>query len=54
ESGADGTFTLPLYEGLRYDLAGIATPDDTHYLWRSWTVGRDEPERLDLDLGKPR
>jgi hypothetical protein len=51
ETGADGTFTLPLYDGLRYMLAGIVTPDETYYIWRSWAVGRDEPERLDLDLG---
>ncbi len=54
ESGADGTFTLPLYERLRYQLGGIITPHETHYIWNSWTVGRDAPERLDLDLGKPR
>ena len=50
----EGAFRLPLFSGLQYSMRGVATPDDDHYLTKSWTVGKDEPEELLLDLGAAR
>ncbi|HEX5053516.1 MAG TPA: hypothetical protein VFZ65_17185 [Planctomycetota bacterium] len=50
----DGAFHLPLFPGLQYSLRGVVLPDDEHYLTRTWTVGVDEPEQLEIDLGKAR
>jgi len=32
----------------------VVTPDDDNYLTRNWTVGKDEPDELLLDLGAAR
>jgi hypothetical protein len=50
----DGTFRLPLYAGGAYSLRGVTTPDDERYLRQQWTVGKNEPDELLLDLGKER
>ena len=50
----DGTFQMPMFPGLRYSLRGVATPAGEHYLTKQWTVGKDTPEELILDLGKQR
>jgi hypothetical protein len=50
----DGTFVLPIYEGVHYSLRGVTTADDEHYLDRSWIAGTDDPMELVLDLGKAR
>jgi hypothetical protein len=50
----DGTFQMPLFPGLHYSLRSVATPAGDHFLEKSWTVGKDAPEELILDLGKQR
>jgi hypothetical protein len=32
----------------------VTTPDDERYLRQQWTVGKNEPDELLLDLGKER
>ena len=51
---ADGTFQLPLFPGLHYSLRSVVTPAGDHFRDKSWTVGKDEPEELVLDLRKAR
>lgn len=50
----DGSFRLPLYPGLHYMMRGVVTADAEHYLQQQWTVGKDEPTELPIDLAKPR
>jgi hypothetical protein len=50
----DGTFQLPLFPGLHYSLRTVVTPAGDHFQSKSWTVGKDEPDELVLDLGKQR
>ncbi len=50
----DGTFQMPMFPGLHYAMRGVATPAGDHYLNQSWTVGKDAPEELILDLRKAR
>src|SRR5262245_26193400 len=53
-TNGDGMFLMPLFPGLQYSMRGVATPEGEHYLTKNWTVGKDEPEELLLDLGKAR
>ena len=53
-TNGDGMFLMPLFPGLQYSMRGVATPAGDHYLTKSWTVGKDEPEELVLDLRKAR
>lgn len=50
----DGTFRLPLYPGLRYSLRGVESPVGSRSFDRQWTVGRDAPAELLLDLAQAR
>jgi len=50
---AKGSFSVPLYPGARYSVSSVATPDDDHYVRQpEFTVGKDEPESLHLELTK--
>lgn len=51
---SDGTFQLPLFPGLHYSMRSVVTPAGDHFLRQSWTVGKDAPDELVLDLGKRR